>query len=76
MTGRRPRRKFAKMTDDQIADLLELCSVPGVTVAQVRAWTTDERILVENWVGSTWYRANDNPVRVPPRPDFLPRRGA
>ena len=54
-----------------LIDFLDLVSVT-VDANTVRGWTTEQSKAVEKWAAKCILRANDNHVRVPPKPEFLP----
>ena len=39
----------------------------------IATWSEEQRQLAQHWAAATHYRASDNDVDVPPRPDFLPQ---
>lgn len=54
-----------------VQDLLSLVDVE-VDLATVLAWSAEQREQARRWAGLLHLAANDNNVRVPPRPMFLP----
>lgn len=55
-----------------LADLLLLVGVK-VDASDVAEWTVHQQNLASDWAAKTHLRASDNPVRVPPMPEFLKR---
>lgn len=55
-----------------LRDILLLASV-DVPLEDIRQWTPEESAAAEAWASKSYIRASDNPVRVPPKPDFLKR---
>ena len=53
-----------------LRDILLLASV-DVPLSHIREWTPEESALAEEWANKSYLRASDNPVRVPPKPEFL-----
>lgn len=51
-------------------DLLLLVSI-RVSVKAVLSWTPEARAAADRWAAKSFLRANDNIVRVPPKPAFL-----
>jgi len=56
--------------NEALKDLLSLIS-EEVSIETIESWTPEQRALVEKWAEKYWLKANDNNVRVPPKPDFL-----
>lgn len=57
-----------------LRDLLLLVGVTA-TEAQVSGWPLEQRRQAEQWAIATHLSASDNPVDVPPRPEFLDAAG-
>jgi hypothetical protein len=55
----------------QLRDLLGLIGY-SVTLQALRAWPLAKRVQAEVYAVRARLRASDNPVRVPPRPAWMP----
>lgn len=53
-----------------LQDLLLLVDV-DVPIGGIVGWTDDQMRAAEKWAGRVHLSASDNPVRVPPMPEFL-----
>jgi len=55
----------------------EMLSLADVDVSRVTTatWTLRQCCAAVTWAAAVHLRASDNPVRVPPRPKFLPKAG-
>lgn len=67
-------RKQLQQRLDLIDSAVVLASLVGYELDDLTAEKlTDEQLSAfNNWASSTHLRASDNPVRVPPRPAWLP----
>lgn len=62
----------APIDPNELADILELIDeeYPPDVIA---GWTDAQREEVAGWAGAVFLKASDNPVKVPPKPDFMTR---
>lgn len=54
--------------------LLLVDAVPLLEESALCLWTQEQLDIAYDWAMRCHFRASDNYVRVPPRPDFIPRR--
>lgn len=61
----------AVFDEESLKDLLLMVGV-DVPVEIIGTWTMEQRDRAETWAAKYFLAANDNVIRIPQRPDFLP----
>lgn len=65
------RTRIAPASPESTHDLLLLTHLHEVPLPVIESWSQRQLNQAERWAGLTHLGASDNPVKVPPMPDFL-----
>jgi hypothetical protein len=57
--------------EETLSDILALVGYDA-SPEEIHEWPLDRRVEAEVWAARVHLRASDNPIRVPPRPEWMP----